>query len=818
MYLRRLEIAGFKSFGSRVKLDFKPGISAIVGPNGSGKSNIAEAIRWVLGSQNARDLRARKTEELIYAGADGGKAKSSMAEVILTLEGKPRDTELGISELTISRRLYRSGESEYRIGERIVRVKDLQRILAQVGFGTASYTVIGQGMIDSLIIATPAERKLLFEEASGIRAFELERTDTTRKLMRAREQAEQLRLQIQTLYPEKNQLAEQVKRLERKREIEKKLIEARADWLHREQNRIQSQIDGYESHKKQLMTDRSTITAQLKSTETDIRALAKTDQQANRRHEAIVARLTAIDESRNALSDELAAREAELRVQEEQTIQNDRPSQLKREYATEQAKLEKYHQYLTELTAQNNSLEQQIAGFNAQVVKLNATLTTLRQKLVKNQRNGYLKQALGLARTLYTQLNKDEAQAPDAAQLRIVLHKLIRMVKLASEADMSQLPGEIGRAQQQIARELTKREDVVERQTTVIIKIRSLELDINASEKLLAELTARITKAEALNQPGKQLATLKKNIRALIKKRSELDVEATTLREELSTLSSQRQTDQQLTLARQSETLRARLSTLVLDLSRIDTAINDLHQELRQRAKTATHWKIQPRPAAQAYSPSDISRFEAELELIGELDTSLTEIHDELAERIRAIETQAADLETASDDLQKILQELGKRIRQTFDKNFARLNTAFAKHFKELFGGGTAELRLEPQDDDSYGINIVAKPPSKRVEHLASLSGGEKAMTAIALLAAILTVNPSPFVVLDEVDAPLDDANTLAFTHILRGLARHAQLLVITHNHETMLQADELYGVTANARMSSRVITVDLRTAEALSA
>lgn len=817
MHLRRIEIAGFKSFGSRVKLDFQSGISAIVGPNGSGKSNVAEAIRWVLGSQNIRDLRARKTEELIYAGADGGKTRASMAEVILTLEGKPEQTELGISELVISRRLYRSGESEYRLGGRLVRVKDLQRILAQAGFGAASYTVIGQGMVDSLIIASPSERKLLFEEASGIRAFELERIDTIRKLDRARTQAASLRLQVQELAPERTQLAEQVKKLERRRDIEEALHAARASWLTAELTRISKHINDLTKQREADTTHAKAQRKEIASIERELEALNAASRKSDSRQQEIVARLSEIDTERDTLSQVIAGQEAELRIHEEQAIQGDKPTLLKREQAAEHAKLQKFQQYLSELTKQNELFDSKIAEHNALIAELNAKLTSLRQKLVKNQRNEHLTQALGLARTVFARFNQNKESSRD--QLRVALHKLIRMIKLASEADMSQLPGEIGRAQQKITREIAKREDIVEEQTTFIIKMRSLELDINASEKYITELTSRIAKAEALAQPQTKLKELKRSLAGSSKQRAALDTEATSLRNELTKVRPQQQTDKQLALTRRNEILKAELSQYEQAISRAseeEKALYDEEQRLRSQAK---HWQIDLKAASHSTHPhtaQDISRLEAELEIIGEIDATLTHAHDELSDRIGYLESQAKDLETAADDLGRVLTELERRIRQTFDTNFGRLNSAFGKHFKELFGGGTAELQLIPAEDGSFGIEIIAKPPSKRVEHLTSLSGGEKALTAIALLAAILTVNPSPFVVLDEVDAPLDDANTLAFTHILRTLAKHSQLLVITHNHETMLQADELFGVTANARMSSRVIAVDLRTAEAM--
>ena len=496
MYLRRLEISGFKSFGSRVTLDFKPGVSAVVGPNGSGKSNIAEAIRWVLGTQNVRDLRARKTEELIYSGADKGKAKASMAEVIMTLEGKPKETELGIEQLIVSRRLYRSGETDYRLSDRPIRIKDLQRILAQAGFGTSSYTVIGQGMIDSLIIASPAERKLLFEEASGIRAFELERIEAVRKIDRAITQAEALRSQAQALEPDRSQLHQQVKQLERKREVTDQLNEYRSIWTH---NELQARLET----EKDLNVQKKANTVSLKAQKLEfdqlnaiLRALTAGSQKTTQRQEQILERLDAIDVRRNILADTLSAREAQLSVARVKAEADDRPASLKREIRLEQDKLDKFSMYLQTQSKVNQKYEAKVTAFNAEITELNAQLTSYRQKLLANQRNEYLKHALGLARLVYKQL-QPEAKVK-RSELTLALHKLIRMVKLASEADLSTLPSDIAKAQRKITRELSKREEVVESQTGTIIKMRSVELDINAVEKHIVELTARLAAAEAM--------------------------------------------------------------------------------------------------------------------------------------------------------------------------------------------------------------------------------------------------------------------------------------------------------------------------------
>ncbi len=818
MYLRRLEIAGFKSFAGRVKFDFKPGVVAIVGPNGSGKSNVAEAIQWVLGAQNSRDLRARKSEELIYSGSEGGKAKASMAEVVMTLEGKTGETELGVDQLIVSRRLYRSGETEYRLGGRKVLVKDLMKILAQAGFGASSYTVIGQGMIDSLIIASPAERKLLFEEASGIRAFELERADTLRKLARAEERATALRDEVGQLMPERDALALQVDRLARHAQLTAQLRALRSQYIGSQLQRLRTDRAAAKQSQKEWQQKLRQSEKTLKQRQAEAQALASSSADNSAKQAQLLEQLSQIDSERTALAEQIATIQAQLQMLDQlQRQQGTRPVELKDQLKQIDSRLAEFRKKLIKQVAASEQYADRIAAHNKNIEGFTKQLTRLRAKLRSNQRNSYLAQALGLARLLVQDLQSDKPLQP--AAMRLALHKLIRSVKLASESDLTAVPLEIAKLQQQISREIARREDIVEQQTTEIIKVRSIELDIHALEREEIELQARLAETREAHQDSPQERSKHvAELRGLTKRRDALDGQAVTLRAELTELTAGGTTDEQVALAHAVDAAARVVEDAQAELAGLENAFQENERAEQALRDQAAAWHVAARASDQVevVDERDITRVEAEIEVIGEVDEALVQAHTELADRVSYLEAQATDMEVGVKNLRKVLTELERRIQTTFEKNFARINAEYAKQFARLFRGGTAALELTRYEDDEYGIEITAKPPGKRVELLSSLSGGERALAAIALLAAILSVNPSPFVVLDEVDAALDDANAQLFTETLKQLARHSQLLVITHNHETMLSADALYGITTTPKAASTVIAVDLQAAEAL--
>lgn len=816
LYLRRLELAGFKSFADRTRLDFEPGVSAIVGPNGSGKSNIAEAIRWVLGERAGRSLRATSTDNLIFAGMEKIKAAASMAEVTLTLEGKGDKVA---ERLIISRKLYRSGESEYRLNGRKALARDIAKLLAQAGFGTSSYTVIGQGMVEGLIIASPAERKLLFEEASGIRAFELERGQTMVKLRQAESQIAVLRQEARDITPERDRLKEQVDRLARRRETSRELQVLRGQFIHTELHQIESDKRTLLERKREVLTQQKQLQIRAKLLDKRASQLADERDKALARHQAALRTLESLQDSRNQLSDQIAEQQIKLGVLSAAQTETDQTQEDRSERKQQIVKrLQDLHRQLDVQTKAADVQASKIELHNQKVRELTRQLTKLRQALKSNQLSDHLGQALGLVKLLLQQLGANEPIQRD--RLRLVLHKLIRTVKLAYDADLSAAPEQIVKLQQQISREMSRREDVVEKQTSEIIKQRSLELDIHTLERELERLELKSNSVDSRPERT-EVSRLEAVLKSLLDKRSKLDSEHEAARKLLTELGGDSMADQ-VELAREQEEIRGHQFQLDRELELLEARANELSQRDLEVSRQAKLWQISTKSSGDRPPKEDpvdrerLLQLEAELTLIGEIDEGLVTAHQELTDRVAYLDGQADDLEQAVADIQKALQELDRRIATTFTTNFKKINTIFGKEFERLFGGGEAKIELTKLDDGEYGIEISVRPPGKRLGLLSALSGGEKTLAAIALLTAILRVNPSPFVMLDEVDAALDDHNATLFCETLRLLARHSQILVITHNHETMVHADRLYGVTASPKRASTVVAVDLTTAEAI--
>ena len=274
--------------------------------------------------------------------------------------------------------------------------------------------------------------------------------------------------------------------------------------------------------------------------------------------------------------------------------------------------------------------------------------------------------------------------------------------------------------------------------------------------------------------------------------------------------------------AKVAEQLSHDQAELQAKVSLIDDELKLADREIMELEKRAQKWfsgnsNLANLPTkSQLTSLEEIAKLEAEIEVIGELDPALAAEADEEQARLRFLTEQKADLESAITDLEKIIGGLERLIGEKFERAFARINTKFSQYFERLFGGGKASINLKKDSLGQYGIEIKASPPGKKVELLTSLSGGERALAGMALLAAITTVNPSPFVILDEVDAALDDTNSLKFARILRELSSKSQVVVITHNHETMKIADQLFGVTTDKVGDSVLFSVKLEQAREL--
>ncbi len=821
MQITRLEIAGFKSFGSRKIFNFQPGITAIVGPNGSGKSNVADAIRWVLGEQKTKRLRVAKSEDVVFHGTDK-KPQASMAEVSILFDNTKGRFPLEISEIEISRRLLRSGESEYRLNGRKTKLTQIEELLAKTGFGTESYTVVGQGMIDQLLTATGTERKMLFDEASGIRQFDIRRNEARRNLKSASNNLNRVRDILSELKPISEALRLQTANVTRLTDLKAELKDLQVKYL---------QANMYElDMAKQKLVSQSLadegklrdVTAQLNDFHTKNSALRK----LQRLQPSQAEELKGLELERDNLTQHLLLLQSEKNVLEAKK-QSILPS--KKQIKEQELKLTQVLSQLEKLTHEHEGhsiktqkIELEIAAINSQLGVLTTQLEGMRAQLSKSQKKEFVNHALGLVQLVRTQLRQTNSRRDIDASM----HKLSQMLELALQDNAAELAIDIVKVQNQISKCMSTREDIVEVQTQEVIGLRSIELDIaslQAQQKKLETENSNNTDNKKLTQTNQAITQHTTKIISLHKQLKTIDARITAQRDKLysDNEGSINQDAAYSSVTQQIETLageKARLE-LMLDRHQQESAVTD--EKIAELGRLSKTWlgKAAPPLAKKMSTISSLHQIEEldyEVRAIENIDPNLVAEAQETAQRVEFLQTQENDLKIAIADTQQLIVSLEKDIRVRFEKSFTKINTSFNTYFIKLFSGGSAELKLITQDDGEYGIEISVSPAGKRGKSINALSGGEKALASIALLAAILTSNPSPFIVLDEVDAALDDENSTRFSKVLTDLAIKSQVLVITHNHETMQSAQNIFGVTTGEKGDSEVLQLAIQQASQL--
>ncbi len=706
MYLKRLELHGFKSFAHKTVLNFDPGMTAVVGPNGSGKSNVADAIRWVMGEQSLKLLRGKKSEDVIFAGSDK-KSKLSLAEVSLTFDNRDHKIPLEYSEVEFRRRLFRNGESEYLINNQHSRLLDITDALMRSGFGATNYAVISQGTIDQMIMAGPAEIKNLIEEASGVKPYYIKREKTLRRLEQTEENLARVSELAAEIEPRLRSLKRQAKRME-----EREAVAAELALL---------QLEFYGSQFFVLETDLKAVTDRLgikvgiiAKLEKEIlsfeKTLEKEEQQsgsADNFLDQLDKHLKDLEEKRLMLAERLAEIKGKLRVE----------SPVVRDFSKFQHEFEKILAAL-----QSDNIEE-----------------------VKKRLKDLVFQ--------FGQSKNDE----------------LSKQKLALTLELEQI-------------------------------IKDMEEQKSVRNKLLAEE----------KQKKSFLTDEEKKFRAK-------NLELITIKDEL--------------------------NLILIEKAKLDTRLENLIRESKEALKgrfdeLSQYKKVQ----FSSDLVNRISKLKHQLELAGGVDESTLNEYKETAERFDYLTTQSKDLTSAVADLKSVIDELDQIIKKQFDQAFEKISSKFVEYFRILFNGGRSVMTLMKSQADAdsdadetdkemptidglrnkktgpeiVGIEIKATPPGKKLASIAALSGGERALTAIALLCSMLAAYPSPFVVLDEVDAALDEANSVRFAKILGTLVHQTQFITITHNRETMRQAHTLYGVTMSDEGISKILSIKLEKAEAM--
>ena len=778
MFLKRLEINGFKSFANKTTLDFltseggdkKTGTTAIVGPNGSGKSNVADALRWVMGEQSMKNLRGKKSEDIIFAGS-GKKARLGSASVTLVLDNSDHRMPLDFEEVSITRKIYRSGDSEYLINGSRVRLIDIADTLARAGVGKESYAIVNQGMADSVLNATPLERRTIIEDAAGVKQYQIKKERSVRKLESTRQNLTRVKELTEELKPHMRLL---------KRQAEKA---SQSESVARELKDKQTKLYAYLWHNFQR--EQATFT----EAKDDIgRKMMNVQREVDKLNDELNK-----ENKQREKNEELPKMERELR--EKRNLLG----ALDRELIVSEGRIE-----IEKEKQKNIRLIEDIKVESIQVDF------------------GYVKSALDelkmdhekLIQRLENVENLDELQ--DIREYTRALTQKIFELKSDIEKGKKEKKEDTAK----IEKELKERREKFEKEKA------AQEQKVAEMEKKTAQLRQEIKKTE------EEIAALEKEIEGAAKDERESRQKFFELEREMR--------------VRQDELnkFKDNFNEAKISLARVEVREEDLKREIKEALRIEPEDLPEPTESVERDAmEKQISKLKGQMELIGGIDPMVIDEYEETNKRFEFLAHESEDLEKAITSLREVVKEMDQKINKEFAKTYEEINKEFTKYFRIIFGGGNAHLaktkiesrkakkkdeagdegemdvedgsRLigdlpERQEEVQVGIDISACPPGKKIASLAMLSGGERSLTSLALLFAIISHNPPPFAVLDEVEAALDEANSKRFGRILMELSNNTQFVTITHNRETMRQASLLYGVTMGEDGISKLLSVRL--------
>ena len=756
MYLKKVEIIGFKSFANKTVLEFLPachfeagqekscGITAIVGPNGSGKSNTSDAIKWAMGEQSMKTLRGKKSEDIIFAGS-GKKARLSSAQVVLHFDNSDKRIPIEYSEVAITRKIFRSGESEYLINGNKVRLLDVTDLLAKAGVGKESYCVINQGMSDAVLNATPLERRAVLEDAAGVKQYQIRKERSLKRLESTRENMERTDSLVREIEPHLRMLKRQAEKALQGREVAQNLKEKQIKLFAYLWHKFQKEREQFSEQKNELGT-----------------------RMMNAQREV------------DKLTDEIS--------KESLTIEDTKPQE--------------------QLERKRSEARRALGEVEREMIIAEGRLVVEKEKLANQKIIEIIPVDLRYVQDRIAKIRANQEQLIQRVENAEKLEDLqdIKEFARAIQQELYDLHAQAGKGEVEVKKDNSKEVDAI---TTRIQMLTARKQELAENEKIARADIGKIDEhIRMLNEQGRRQR----------ERFFQLERELRGKQEELGKL-------------------KDYFNESKISLARIEVREEDLTAEIRQAVKCDPGELVfDGQEVDRTKLEGEISRLKVQMEQIGGIDPMIVDEYNETNARFEFLSRELEDLANAIISLDAVIKEMDTKISQEFEKAFEQINKEFTNYFKIIFGGGSAHLSKvkirknktkkgdeqgdidggEDVEDAStdveseMGVDISACPPGKKIANLSMLSGGERSLTSLALLFAIISHNPPPFAILDEVEAALDEANSRRFGKILQELSSNTQFIAITHNRETMRQASLLYGVTMGDDGISKLLSVRL--------
>ena len=796
MEFKKIQLNGFKSFADKTNFLIENGLTGIVGPNGCGKSNIVESLRWVMGETSAKSMRGSGMEDVIFSGTSN-KASKNIAEVSVTVTNEKNEGPIQyreLDEVNVRRKIEKDKGSKFYINDKEVRARDAQMFFADLSTGAHSPSMISQGRIGAIVTAKPADRRAILEEAAGISGLHVRRHEAELRLNAAEnnlKRADELRRQQERQLVNLQKQAEEAARYKNMSEEIKK-IEAGLYYLKL------LEIDKEIKIENEINVEAETEVTDFNNKIADLENLIKTEtekvtplREKNIENLSKIQRLNlelqSLDEENTRIQDEIENIKKTL-----QTFEEDigREKGIVIDANSNEKRLKEEKNELIEIDAKYYDTEKQSDNdLNTSRDKLQSEIEKVKE-LINSQKNQEAISALDNCKLLIEAYAGSYSKNENIKKESVKRNERIKVIDTEIESWKNLLSNS-----EKMVSQLTERRSKLNDQLS----------KLDNQPKLQAEKKGQITEGLRISEEEKKeneeiINSTDEKIENLRLQLNEIQEQSIQIRE--------RKASSGATV----EGLKKRKNDLI---DRINSELNLSEENILENSNL---FGVEELP--DAVNQEDLlDKKKQEREKLGSVNLKADEETNKYETEIKKMESDRVDLVTAILKLKESINELNQKGRERLIEAFDKVDRKFNEVYTKLFNGGSAKLELVDADDPlEAGLEMLVSPPGKRLQSITLLSGGEQALTALSLIFAVFLTNPSPICVLDEVDAPLDDANVTRFCNLLDELTKitDTKFIIVTHHALTMSKMNRLYGVTMPEKGISQLVAVDLQKAESM--
>ena len=866
MYLKSIVVNGFKSFAEKVNIDLSNKVNVVVGPNGSGKSNVVDAISWVLGTQSPGALRTNKMEDVIFAGTEKLSEKG-FAEVYLNFVVNPEKFN-GSEEISIGRKLYRDGASEYFMNGLNCRLLDIQEFLSDLGIGKQQHTIISQGQIAEILNSKPEDHRVTIEEAAGILPFKLKKDKALRRIESGEKEIKRAKDVLREINKQLKPLKIQAEQAQAHESLNASLLESKTNLnllkytnFNAKENDsinelkiISEKLDNISKSNNEAKTLKSNLTKELGQGVSVSSLFKDHSNKLSTKSEQIKSVAQIATERLDNLNRETIREEKRLTDLQNKVLTNtltinDLSNKLilKKNTLTN---LNKSLEHLNKQINENNKnqsaslevneaiLEKDLDYLKGIINKLETSLLTSEGDLNKweNDRNSTQEAVDSFSKLISKKILLKNSFSKVRKNINLIVNRELDVTKENLDILKSEYKSNVD-----ILNSKIEQQNIISNNSSYKEELKNQEIILRKNlNSLEEEITSR----------SNQLVSAAEQIKFLTNENSELQITIDEIhyapnndyKSELETIISKstalikvlNQSAQSMLLqADVYEQKHGNKNSRIIQLDNEIEQFNNSYLLLNeQKGNISIKNAEYSSEKAHYYSSlknmygvesNDIDSFNSDLYSQEELENEIKIIEkkledigvvnylaktdfDQLNTRHQDISVSIEDLTTSKKELLTHIKEIEDEIEFRIDSSFNSISVHFGEIFEQLFPGGKGSLELTNKENLlETGIEINVQPKGKKVKKLSLLSGGERSLAAIAFLFAIFKSFPSPFYILDEVEAALDDANLHRMINLLNYVRDDAQFIIVTHQQQTMHAGDVLYGVTMEPGSGSRI-------------